>query len=115
MTFSLSIQDAVEEPSVDFQTLLEKLITVKYGVMEKFDMNLMATYLALGVVPVILSSVNITIYDLEENVHYITAKITHTPEEYQCLHNHGRTYYQEHIKPSAALAKLFDHIFVRNI
>jgi hypothetical protein len=115
LTFSVSIQDMVEEPSVDFQTLLEKLMVVKYGVMEKFDMNLMATYLALGVVPVILSSANITIYDLEENVHYITAKITHTPEEYQCLQNNGRTYYQEHIKPSAALAKLFDHIFVRNI
>ena len=104
------------ETIVDYSTLLEKLVQVKYGLMNKFNVNLIATYLAVGVVPVILDEQTPPIYDLVENEHYLIAKVKSlTESDYLRLQKNGLAYYQDHIRPAACFAKLLDHIFVRDI
>ena len=104
------------ETDVDYNTLLEKLTQVKYGLMKKFDVNLIATYLALGVVPVILDEQQPPIYGLVEEEHYLIAKVERlTESDYVRLQKNGLAYYQDHIRPAACFAKLLDHIFVRDI
>ena len=105
---------ADDEEVLDFNQLMTKLCNVKYGVMEKMDINLVATYLALGVVPVIKNSDANTIYELVENVHYIRSMdVLRT--DYEELQKNGLLYYQENIKPASALNKLFNHVFIRQI
>lgn len=104
------------EVVVDYITLLEKLTQVKYGLMNKFDVNLIATYLALGVVPVILDERQPPIYGLVEEEHYLIAQVNiMTESDYLRLQKNGLAYYQDHIRPSACFTKLLDHIFVRDI
>ena len=104
------------EVIVDYKTLLEKLTQVKYGLMDKFDVNLIATYLALGVVPVILNEQQPPIYGLVEEEHYLITKVkSFTESDYLRLQKNGLAYYQDHIRPAACFTKLLDHIFVRDI
>lgn len=124
LTFMISYEmenneELVEASSVNFMNLLEKLGKVKYGIMETFDINLIATYMALGVVPIIMTNENniITpIYDLTENIHYLTQKPTQLLDNsYTQLQQNCLTYYNEHIQPDACLRKLLNFIFIRNI
>lgn len=106
------------ETSVNFMNLLKKLAKVKYGIIETFDINLIATYMALGVVPIIMANENKIIpliYDLTENVHYLIQKPTQLLDNYTQLQENCLTYYNEHIQPEACLRKLINLIFVRNI
>lgn len=106
------------ETSVNFMNLLKKLTKVKYGIIETFDINLIATYMALGVVPIIMvneNKINSPIYDLTENVHYLIQKPTQLLDNYTQLQENCLTYYNDHIQPDACLRKLINLIFVRNI
>lgn len=106
------------EKSVNFMNLLEKLTKVKYGIVETFDINLIATYMALGVVPIIMANENeiiSPIYDLTENVHYLIQKPTQLLDNYTQLQENCLTYYNEHIQPEACLCKLLNLVFIRNI
>ena len=114
----------VETSSVNFMNLLEKLSKVKYGIMETLDIHLIATYMALGVVPIIMPTMDNNkddncairpIYDLTENVHYLTQKPTHLLDNYTQIQQNCLTYYNEHIQPDACLHKLLNFIFIRNI
>lgn len=106
------------ETSVNFMNLLKKLTKVKYGIIETFDINLIATYMALGVVPIIMvneNKINSPIYDLTENVHYLIQKPTQLLDNYTQLQENCLTYYNDHIQPDACLRKLINLIFVRNL
>jgi hypothetical protein len=106
------------ETSVNFMNLLKKLTKVKYGIIETFDINLIATYMALGVVPIIMVNENkiiAPIYDLTENVHYLIQKPTQLLDNYTQLQENCLTYYNDHIQPDVCLRKLINLIFVRNI
>ena len=114
----------VETSSVNFMNLLEKLSKVKYGIMETLDIHLIATYMALGVVPIIMPTMDNNkddncairpIYDLTENVHYLTQKPTQLLDNYTQIQQNCLTYYNEHIQPDACLHKLLNFIFIRNI
>ena len=116
----------VDTSSVNFMNLLEKLSKVKYGIMETLDIHLIATYMALGVVPIIMRNNNDNkdnkdncairpIYDLTENVHYLTQKPTQLLDNYTQIQQNCLTYYNEHIQPDACLHKLLNFIFIRNI
>jgi len=100
---------------VDYLALLGKLRTVKYGLMEKFDMQLLATYMALGVVPILYDFVpyDFVPYDLIENVQYV--KEYNVDCDYENIKQNCLTYYNDHIKPAACMRKLLDFIFIRNI
>ena len=108
---TFTIRSAAVSEEVDFQGLLAKLQTVKYGRVKNVDVNLIATYLAVGVVPIITDS---EVYDLVENVHYLTSPHNVSAEKYQTLQQNGLNYYRDHIRPAACLNKLFEHIFIRN-
>jgi hypothetical protein len=114
LRFTLTYNGLCEE--VDYQTLLEKLLHVKYGYVEIMDVNLIATYLALGVVPVILFTDSV-IYELVEKEHYLTtdSACILSDEEYKRIQQNGLAYYNGYIKPAACLNKLFNHIFVRDL
>lgn len=115
--------ELVEASSVNFMNLLEKLCNVKYGIMETLDINLIATYMGLGVVPIIMTNKNDNkdncsihpIYELTENVHYLTQKPTQLLDNYTQLQENCLTYYNEHIQPDACLRKLLNLIFIRNV
>jgi hypothetical protein len=105
---------------------LEKLRTVKYGRMKKFDMQLLATYIALGVVPILSDSTllyefvpyglqvyGLQVYGLQENVHYV--KEENVNVAYETLQQNCLTYYNDHMQPAACLRKLLDFIFIRDI
>ena len=88
--------------------------------MEKFDMQLLATYMALGVVPILYDFVpydfvpyDFVPYDLIENVHYV--KEYNVDCDYENIKQNCLTYYNDHIKPAACMRKLLDFIFIRNI
>ena len=132
LTFTISYEmennvEPVEASSVNFMNLLEKLRKVKYGMMETFDINLIATYMGLGVVPIIVPKYNKynkdnkdncsihPIYELTENVHYLTQKPTQILDNYTQLQENCLTYYNKHIQPDACLRKLLNFIFIRNV
>jgi len=121
LIYEMENNEEIIEPivsSVNFMNLLEKLAKVKYGIIETFDINLIATYMALGVVPIIMANENniITpIYDLTENVHYLIQKPTQLLDNYTQLQENCLTYYNKHIQPEACLRKLLNLIFIRNI
>jgi len=98
-----------ESVAVDFLGLLARLRAVKYGYMDQVEMPLLATYLALGVVPII----NAPLYDLAENVHYLTQPTE--AADYTTMRQNCLTYYAEHMAPAACLKKLLDFIFVRDL
>ena len=116
LIYEMENNEEIIEPSVNFMNLLEKLAKVKYGIIETFDINLIATYMALGVVPIIMANDIITpIYDLTENVHYLIQKPTQLLDNYTQLQENCLTYYNEHIQPEACVHKLLNLIFIRNI
>lgn len=99
---------------VDYLMLLKNLRTVKYCFIQPFDVKLIATCFALGVVPVLDNTI---VYDLTENVHYVKAvpTLNDTDDVYPALQQNGLKYYKEHIQSTAFLNKLLQHIFVRNL
>lgn len=121
LIYEMENNEEITEPietSVNFMNLLKKLTKVKYGIIETFDINLIATYMALGVVPIIMVDENkiiAPIYDLTENVHYLIHKPTQLLDNYTQLQENCLTYYNDHIQPDACLRKLINLIFVRNI
>lgn len=112
-SFTVCYEESVTHV-VDFPSLLTLLRKVSYGVMgAHLDANLLATYLALGVVPILPAGG----LDLTENVHYLTQKPpkAEAAERLAQLQQHGLTYYRDHIQPAACLQKLLHFIFIRDI
>ena len=121
----MDLNDTSLYGNLDFNTFIEKLRYVKYAIVEKFNPCLLATFLALGVVPIVLDK-STPIYDLIDNIHYVTSieqtykdgdvvAVADADENYERLKNNGLNYYDQYIKPSSALNKLFNHIFIRQI
>jgi hypothetical protein len=102
----------LEKEVVDFCSLLTLLRKVNYGVMEILDANLLATYLALGVVPILPPT--LVPFDLTENVHYLTQKPA-TDDGLAQLQQQCLTYYRDQMQPPVCLQKLLHFVFVRDI
>ena len=55
----------------DYEGFLTQLENVKFGLIETLDIHLISTFLSLNICPIIQN--DLTLFELEENVHYLNA------------------------------------------
>ena len=55
----------------DYEGFLTQLENVKFGLIETLDIHLISTFLSLNICPIIQG--DLTLFELEENVHYLNA------------------------------------------
>lgn len=98
--------------NMDYNELLKQLASYNFCNIKKMDMSLIATCLALGVVPII--NENETVLDLVKNQHYVN-NVTEAGDEWEKLSEHCKDYYNKNMTIDALVDKLINQIFVRDI
>lgn len=98
------------EENLEFSDFIHTLLKSKYAVIKKFDVKMVATCLALGVVPIFDQD---DLYELDEGVHYIKHVNDIDETKYAELKENGVTYYESSVRPEKAIERLLEDIFVR--
>ena len=65
------IENKVSLRNSDYEGFLVQLENVKFGLIETLDIHLISTFLSLNICPIIQG--DLTLFELEENVHYLNA------------------------------------------
>ena len=65
------IENKVSLRNSDYEGFLVQLENVKFGLIETLDIHLISTFLSLNICPIIQN--DLTLFELEENVHYLNA------------------------------------------
>jgi hypothetical protein len=98
------------EEKLEFSDFIHALLKSKYALIKKFDVKMVATCLALGVVPIFDQD---NLYELDEGVHYIKHVNDIDDTKYAVLKENGVNYYESSVRPEKAIERLLEDIFVR--
>ena len=98
------------EEKLEFSDFIHALLKSKYAVIKKFDVKMVATCLALGVVPIFDQT---GLYELDEGVHYIKHVNDIDDTKYAVLKENGVNYYETSVRPEKAIERLLEDVFVR--
>ena len=98
------------EEKLEYGDFIHALLKSKYAVIKKFDVKMVATCLALGVVPIFDQD---NLYELDEGVHYIKHVNDIDETKYAELKENGVTYYESSVRPEKAIERLLEDVFVR--
>ena len=98
------------EEKLEFSDFIHALLKSKYALIKKFDVKMVATCLALGVVPIFDQD---NLYELDEGVHYIKQVTNIDDTKYAVLKENGVNYYESSVRPEKAIERLLEDVFVR--
>ena len=90
----------------DYEGFLTQLENVKFGLIETLDIHLISTFLSLNICPIIQN--DLTLFELEENVHYLNAV---NLSKYDELIVNIKEYVKNNIKIKGVSNKILNEMF----
>lgn len=114
--FTINFDETEIKEKLDYKNLLKEISKTKYCKFNEIDVNLIATCLGLGIVPLFEGINDTNIFDLEKDKHYITSiEEMDNDQAYENKRNDCLEYFNTNINIKAYTKKLISQIFIRDI